>query len=289
MNFNKNTLTQDVKREILAELQQGNYHRPPYDGYHQSPYSSYPSTLNNLGYSTNAHYSSSQGYSNPPYLSNLSYYNDISPHSLNHTYQIMKESVKDEILAEIQAQRTQQMAQMYGFDQILSDQKIQNMIEGRYRTLETMKAEIKKELQSIQRMENQRTADPYVRQVANSLVMEARQQGVPLEQVLQSLDQKSAPGTGIMGRMSSMLNSGQRKGFLYGIGAAVLFNLIWPSARNNLHSVAVRTMEGGMSIANRAKSFMGGHHETDMNMSFDDFEPEPHGVPHPPEVDILKQ
>lgn len=264
MYSNNNSLIQELKREVLSEL--------------NDPY-----------YSTNPSFPINQGYTSTPYLNNLNSFNGSPPYPGNNTYQIMKESVKNEILAEMQAQQTQQMAQMYGFDRILPDQKIKQIIDGRYRALDNMKTDLKKELQSIQRMENQRTADPYIRQVANSLVQEARQQGVPLEQVVQSLDQKSAPGTGMMSRISNMLNTGQRRGFLYGIGAAFLFNLIWPSARNNLHSAAVRTMEEGMSLANRAKSFVGGHNDAEMNMSFDDFDSEPQGPRRPPEVDILKQ
>ena len=246
MNLNNNSLIQDVKREVLTDL-------------------------------------------NNRYFNNSALLSDFSPYPANNTYQIMKDSVRNEVLAEIQAQQTQQAAQMYGFDRVLSDQRIKQIVDQRYRSLENLKADLKKELQSIQSLEKQRTADPYIRQVANSLVHEARQQGIPLEQVMQSLDQRPASGTGLMSRVSNMLNTGQRKGFLYGIGAALLVNLIWPSARNNLHSVAVRTMEEGMSLANRAKSFVGSHQDSDMHMSFDDFDSEPQGPRRPPEADILKQ
>lgn len=264
MYANKNSLIQDVKREVLAELSDLN----------SSPIPNYPT---------------GPGYAGTPYFNNLNSLNSFPPYPANHTYQTMKESIKNEVLGEMQTQQTQQMAQMYGFDRLLSDQKLNQIVDGRYRALENMKTDLKKELMSIQRLESQRTVDPYIRQVANSLVQEARQQGVPLEQVVQSLDQRSTAGAGIMSRMSNMLNTGQRKGFLYGLGAAFLFNLVWPSARNNLHSVAVRTMEEGMSLANRAKSFVGGHHDPDLQMNFDDFDSEPQGPRRPPEVDILKQ
>jgi len=246
-------------------------------------------TANNMNYANAPNYSASQGYSNNPGYGSVNYYNN-TPYSADPTYQIMKDSIMNEVLSEIQAKKVNQLAQLYGYDRILSNQSIQQMIDERYRTLENLKTDIKKELQSIQRLENQRTTDPYIRQAANSLVMEAGRQGVPLDQIIQNLDQKGTPGTGVMSKMSNILSTGQRKGFLYGLGAAVLVYLLWPSARNNLHSVAVRTMEEGMSAAKRAKSsFTGGHHETDMTMDFDDFDPDPHGGHRPPEVDILKQ
>lgn len=264
MNYDINALTQEVKREVLAEL---NGHNHP----------------------ANSNYLSDQRYNTDPYLYPASF-NNFSPGYAGSGYQIMKESIKNDIQAEIQAQQAHHLAQMYGYDKILSDQKIQQMIDQRYRSLENMKADIKKELQSIQRMENQRTDDPYIRQVANALALEARQLGVPLEQIVQSLEQKPAPGAGALGRMSGLLNTGQRKGVLYGIGAAALVYLLWPSLRNSFHSAAVRTMEEGISIADRAKSFMGGHghHDLDMHSEFDDFDAEPRGG-RPPEVDILKQ
>ena len=51
-----------------------------------------------------------------------------------------------------------------------------------------------------------------------------------------------------------MLNTGQSKGFLSGIGTMFLCqNIIFPLLRGNMRSVAVRSMEEGLAMVDRAK------------------------------------
>jgi len=239
-------LAQDVKREVLAELWQDNY--------------------------TDA--SRSGGY--PYYSGHTSSWHrgDHNPYLNNQMYQTIKDSVKNEVLAEVESQQMHRAAQVYGLDRSLSDRRLQRMVDARYRTIDNMKADIKRELQAFQRMETQRSADPYVRQVADVLLEEGQRRGIPLEQLIVGLDQKSPMGAGMMGRVTTMLNTGQRKGFLYGMGTAILFYLLWPSARNNMRSIAVRSVEEGMSMVDRAKTFIDGNYQQPPPAGFVNFDPE---------------
>lgn len=206
----REAITRDVKREVMAELQQE--HRagisPPGSGY--------------------------------------------SPHAAEQTYQAVRDSVKNEVLAEIQMQQLDRM----GLGRTLSDQNIRQMINARYRAVDDMRADIKKELLALQEMEAQRSKDPQVRQMADVLLEEARRQGIPREQLVRTLDRRNGAGNGTMTRLSEMLNKGQRKGFLGGMGLMLLCHLLMPSTRGKVHSVAVRSMEEGMAMMDRARTFV---------------------------------
>ncbi len=203
----REAITRDVKREVMAELQQG--HR--------------------AGISPSG-----------------------SGFAAEQTYQAVKDSVKNEVLAEIQMQQLDRM----GLGRTLSDQNIQQMINARYRAVDDMRADIKKELLALQEMEAQRSKDPQVRQIADVLLEEARRQGIPREQLARTLDRRNGTGSGAMARLSDMLNKGQRKGFLGGMGLMLLCHLLMPSARGKVHSVAVRSMEEGMAMMDRARTFV---------------------------------
>ncbi|NMB40688.1 MAG: hypothetical protein GX996_01980 [Firmicutes bacterium] len=226
---NQKTLAQEVKQEVIADLQRGNFTGIPQPGRLQYP---------NF---------EAQGQ-----------WEDISLGNPDQTYQTVKESVKNEILADMQMQQLDRMAQVYGLDRSLSDRKIQQMIDARYQAIDNLKADIKKELLALQETETQRARDPYIRQTANLLAEEARRQGIPQEQLVRSLDQKTSTGTGLMGRLSEELNRGQRRGFLYGVGMGILCHLLLPSSRKTMRSIAVHSMEEGIAMVDRAKSFVSG-------------------------------
>jgi hypothetical protein len=173
------------------------------------------------------------------------------------SFQSIKDSVKDEVLAEIRSSQ-QEWPAVPPQHPPLSERKIGQMIDARFQALDDLKAEIKKELHAIQEIEARRTEDPYIRQVAASLAGEARKRGIPHEKLMDSLEQKSDARPGMMGRLSRMINTGQRKGFLYGMGMMVLCQLLLPSTRGKMYSVAVRSMEEGMAMMDRARTFVSG-------------------------------
>ncbi len=97
-------------------------------------------------------------------------------------------------------------------------------------------------------------ADPYIQDMARSVVAEARRQGVSINEVRQKLSGSDAAGPGWFQSLSGALGAEQRRGFFYGIGAVVLAAMIWPFARQSFRSLAVQSMEGGMELADRARS-----------------------------------
>lgn len=227
MYSNAKTLAQDVKREVLNELREGHYaYHPQFPRHSGSSYGP-------------------QGY-----------WGDYPPYVTNPTYQTVRDSVKDEVLTQIQMEQAEHMARRYGFDRALSDRRIQQMVDSQYRNIEDVKADIRKDLLAIQGMEAVRTKDPYIRQITNDIVQEARYQGVPLQQVTQHLGQQSGLGSGILSPIMEIINKGQRRGLLCGIGVTLLGHHLF--SRGKLRSVAVRSLEEGMSMVDRAKSFVGG-------------------------------
>lgn len=229
------TLAQDIKQEVLADLRQRNQTHYPLPRSDMFP-DSY-----------------SYGSQGP--------WDDHYPYTADHTYNTIKNSVKNEILNEINMQQTDQLAQAYGLNRSLSDQRVQRMIDNRYRSIDDLKGDIKRDILAFQRMEAQRSRNPYTRQAANTLIDEAQRRGMPLEQLVQGLDQRTGARSGIMARLSDMLNAGQRKGFLSGVAMMILCNMLFPSIKNDMQSVAVRSVEEGMSMVERAKTFISGHHQ----------------------------
>ena len=98
--------------------------------------------------------------------------------------------------------------------------------------------------------------DPYIRQTAN-LLAEELQAGIPQEQLVRSLDQKLLQ-VRFTGPPVEELNRGQRRGFLYGVGMGILCHLLLPSSRKTMRSIAVHSMEEGIAMVDRAKSFVSG-------------------------------
>lgn len=172
-------------------------------------------------------------------------------------YQALKESIKGEILAEIRMQQFNRMAQAYGLEKLLSDQKIQQMIDQRHQAIDDLKADIKKGLLALQKIDEEQAKSPQTSQIANLLAEGAQKLGVPLEQVIQGLERKPPSSTNVLEQVSELLNDRQSKGFLCGMGAVIMCHLIWPFIKNNMHSVAARSVEEGMAMVDRAKSFIG--------------------------------
>ncbi|NQS75975.1 MAG: hypothetical protein HQP61_05975 [Peptococcaceae bacterium] len=184
---------------------------------------------------------------------------DTSP--INPYDQTIADSVKKELLADMRAREALRQADLHGYGDIVSDQNIGRMIRQRHRTLQDIKRDLAKELDTIQAIENRAgvNIDPQIQDIARSIVTEARGQGVSINEVKQRLlGSNGTVGSGWFQRVLETLGLGQRKGFAYGIGAAILAAMLWPTVRQGLHSVAVQSMESGMGLADRARSVMDG-------------------------------
>ena len=297
MQATRNTLKQDIKREVMAELQQ-----QPLPGY--SPYAR-PGYLPKYPY-----YNTSPTYHLSPQLYRPAQAVELEslkqevmrevqddlfdygttwpmPPVTNPYHRAIVDSVKGQMLAEIAAERTNHMAQTYGYGQLLSDQNINRAIGRRYRTLDQIRDEVRKELQAVNRLEkHSANTDPQILDIAHTIAWDARQQGVPLEEVIRRLNHGT--GTGWWNSVSAVVNTGQRRGFLYGVGVAAIVALLWPSARHNLHSVAVRSLEEGMSLADRARSFVGRRPET-TDTSFTAMASDNSHSTAKPEIDFIDQ
>lgn len=234
-------LTEDIKREIIDELQLG--HRA------------------GIGYGSESQES--------PFR-----------RVAEQTYESVKDSVKEEVLAEVRAQQAEKIARERGLGGTLSEQRIRQLVDERYRAIDNLKADIKKELQALQEIEARRAKNPHIRQVAIALAEEAHRQGISSEQLVRNLDQDIGKSSGMMGRVSQAVNTGQRKGFLCGAGTMLLLYLLMPSLRSRMHSVAVRSMEEGMAMVDRAKSFVSNRQQQGSPDNFQQPSPDG-GQPHP--------
>ena len=140
------SLAQDIKQEVLAELRQRKNPAGPGAG----------------------------GNPIPPGFGIPGQGGRPNPYTVE-TGQTIKDSVKNEIMAEIQMQQADQLARLYGVDRSLSDQRIQQMIDARYRTIDNMKTDVKRELLALQKIEEQRGKDPYISQIAGGAIVNAAQ------------------------------------------------------------------------------------------------------------------
>lgn len=194
------------------------------------------------------HYSPPVHYRTPPAALN----------PLNPYDHAVLQDIKREAMAELEMRQAARHAEMYGYGHMVSDRNLNKMIGQRYRTLQNIREDLKKELEAIRAIENKTASitDPYVKEIASSVVTQAREQGVSLDEVLTRLDRQGGQKENLRQRASKMLNVGQRKGFLYGAGAAILAAMLYPSAKQSLHLLAVKTMEGGMDLADRTKSLV---------------------------------
>lgn len=176
---------------------------------------------------------------------------------LSHYDRTVAESVKRDLLDDLEARRAARYAEMYGYGHLVSDRNLNQMIKHRYGTLRDIKGDLKKELEALRDIENRIVSiqDPQVRELAHSIVMEARRQGLTLDEVLNRVNQQEGINkSGWRQQISNMWNHGNGKSFLFGAGAAVLVGMLLPAARRNLHEVAVRTVEEGMDLVDKTKN-----------------------------------
>jgi hypothetical protein len=169
----------------------------------------------------------------------------------------MASNIKNELLAEIDAANYDRPGAADGWRNMVSERNIDRLINQHYRNLDNLRGDIRQELEAIRDIEKRMNgiSDPQVREAVRSVVWEARQEGVPLDEVIKRLNERVGMGWGQ--RVGSWFNSSQGRGFLWGIGATVVATMLFPATRNGLRNVAVKMMEGTMNLAEQANTTFG--------------------------------
>ncbi|MHB1421536.1 MAG: hypothetical protein ACYCX4_18485 [Bacillota bacterium] len=172
-------------------------------------------------------------------------------------HRALVDSVKNEVIAEMEAYNAAQRAATYGYGNQYTNQNLNKMVDQRYRVIENTKRDLRRELEAIRNIENKTTAsNPYVREMAGSIIKEAQEQGMSMDEVIKILNGQGSSKSNWRYRMTDWLSIGQRKGFFYGVGTTLLAAMIFPAVNRNMRSVAVRTLEEGMDLADKARSFV---------------------------------
>ncbi len=186
-------------------------------------------------------------------------YNSYMPYAQNKVDRIVIENIKNELLAELATAQYAPGVQSDGWRTVLSDRNIDRRINQQYGNLRSLRKDIRRGLQSAQSTEQRlnRIADPQVRQAVHTIVQEARQEGIPLEQVINSLDANSQYRAGFGQRVGGWLGSGAGRGFLGGIGISLAIALLLPSTRGGLRNIGIKMMENSMDLADQTQTVFG--------------------------------
>lgn len=149
---------------------------------------------------------------------------------------LLKESLKEQIIAQLLAQR------------------INLPSNGYQRALEETTRELLQEINRLQWIQ-EKAGDGYnprVRGGDTAFVSQLNGTG-RLEDVIKTLDTKTR--SKIQGWLN-MLDNGQGKGFLYGLGMAALLGILLPSNGHKIQSMVFNTAHEGMSLLERARSMV---------------------------------
>lgn len=125
------------------------------------------------------------------------------------------------------------------------------------RQMSMLRNGLQRELDAVNKI-NQRLGqirDPQVRQLLYDLLQEAGQQGMDVQEVMQSLNRNYSPSGNVplASRLTGWLNNVDRRSFGWGAGAALLGILFMPSLNKTLRPLTRKAMEEAMEITERAQ------------------------------------
>lgn len=148
---------------------------------------------------------------------------------------LIKESIKNEILAEILHQEKNTIPPEF----------YQSLVE------ET-RSQLIQELGKINRIHAKEGDFSYsnLRGFGDAFFHKPEEKGY-LEEVINSLDKKTRHK---IQNVLNIIGDGQGKGFLYGVGMAILVSILLPSKGHQVQSTAYRTAQEGMDIFERGRS-----------------------------------
>ena len=183
---------------------------------------------------------------------------DDSPYRRSALDQAVVENVKNELLAEMQMAR-QGGNPTPSWQNIISDRNIDRRIDRQYGDLKNLRGQIRRGLETVQETDRRLNAsiDPRALDAVNAIIHEARQEGVPLDQVITWLKTGDRTGTGFGQRAGDFFTSNSGKGFLWGVGISLIAASLFPATRQGLRSLGVKMMEGTLSAADQTRSTFG--------------------------------
>lgn len=120
-----------------------------------------------------------------------------------------------------------------------------------------LKNELRKELMALDKM-NRRVGqvnDPLVRQALVELLQEAKQQGIGIQDLMQSLNtNNSGVMNSVMDRVTGPLKGIDRRSFGWGIGAALLGLMLLPSLTKSVQSITERAVGSSMGLSENTQN-----------------------------------
>ena len=173
--------------------------------------------------------------------------------------QAVAENIKNELLAELGTSQSRRLSGRDSWQSILSDRNIDRRIDQQYSSLRNLRSEIRRGLEAARDSERHlaNISDPRIREAINTIIEEARQEAVPLDQIISRLNANERFRTGMSQRLSSWLGSGAGRGFISGVGVSLAAILLFPAARSGIRSAGIKMMQGTMDLAGQTRSAFG--------------------------------
>lgn len=123
-----------------------------------------------------------------------------------------------------------------------------------------LRKQLQNELQAINKINRQigQVSDPQVRQMVYELLQESRQQGISVQELLDSLNMNNYGsqmgfGSSLMDTIAGPFRNIDRRSFSYGVGAALLGLTVLPTLGKSLRPLASKTMEEFMGVFDNAQ------------------------------------
>lgn len=124
------------------------------------------------------------------------------------------------------------------------------------RNLGILKNQLRSELVALDKMNRRvgQVSDPQVRQVLVELLQEARQQGVSVPDLIQSLNNNNPGLAGtLVNSVTGPFKGIERRSFGWGIAAGLLGLMLLPSLTKSVRSLTEKAMGGTMGLTERAQ------------------------------------
>ena len=119
-----------------------------------------------------------------------------------------------------------------------------------------IRSQLRNELVALDKMNRRigQVSDPQVRQVLGELLQEARQQGVGVPELIESLNTNN-PGftNNLVNSVTGPFRGIDRRSFGWGIAAGLLGLMVLPAVAKSVRSLTEKAMDGSMDLSEKAQ------------------------------------
>ncbi|SFG83710.1 hypothetical protein SAMN05660649_02875 [Desulfotomaculum arcticum] len=123
-------------------------------------------------------------------------------------------------------------------------------VRDKHRAMRQLRQDVRREMQSVKRIEDRlgRVRNPQVRRMVYEILEEANDQGLTVNDILQSFPRRRGLG--------DILGMGSDKSLYWIIGASILGLALFPTAKNNLKGIMSNLAKGSMDISDKLQTMV---------------------------------